>query len=181
MIQQDTWSGFMRNTLIPILLLITSYINSYGQHKRIPLGLINDTYNKQFLIKEDSLVNVINGPIVCVDYFQVKFTDVFFDENDGKMRLMGKSFYHDTSNSVGWGGVQIFKAKIEKNSLNNVSILGETIDTKDWSECGKFDITFYLKPGESLFFYFTSIFYLEEFKLAKLLPKNESICPRIAL
>jgi hypothetical protein len=145
----------------------------------MPLDLINNKYNKQILIKHDSLIEVTQYPLVGWDNFQIMFTDAFFDEAECKIRLIGKSCYKDTVKcTVGFpGGIQIFKARPMNHILFDQFLLGETLEANDFTKNGLFDVTFFLKKDESLFFFLDG-FYLEEYKLGNLLVKKELLCSK---
>lgn len=172
--------GYDINMKYGLLILVSVFfcLSGIGQKKAIPVGIIYNCQNKDFLVKKDSFVMVYDLPIIEINKLAIKITESFWDIKENEIRLVGRVFYKDTLSYPGMPGVGIFKGvKSRENVLASFEFVAATRASEVNDSIGLFDVTVKCSKGESLFFYMP-YFYLEEFKLGSLVKELSAFSPK---
>ncbi len=158
--------------LATILLSLSTSI--LCQSRRIPVSVLYQQQVGGVQIREDSIVKIYGTPLFEVSRFYIRVDKAFVNQDAKELRMIGKVCYYDKEKTcVGLPNVGIFKAqKSQDNLLKNITTVSTSSFVQDsMNKNGFFDIKLRINKGESLFFYMPH-FYLEEFKLDKLIGNN---------
>ncbi len=161
------------NCFLIISFFLLANGEGFGQFKRIPTSLIYKQHVRKYLVKQDSLIKIYDNPLIEVHKLAIKINSASYNNNTKELTLIGKICYGDTIHCMGLPNIEIFKGVRDSNNiLTSFKLIGKSKENKNIDKAGTFYTTFKLSKKESLMFYLPS-FYLEEFKIGKLINSKE--------